>query len=493
MFKKISFFKCLAGLTAATVILSSSAFAANMQQTVTAVYNNIKIAVDGTRVIPKDVNGNVVSPFIIDGTTYLPVRALASALGQNVTWDSKTNTVNIGGEPEISIGENTLLQPSDDAYRTVEVTAVYKDIKIVVNGTEIIPKDVNGNIVEPFIIDGTTYLPVRALANALGEDVSWEQSTSTVYVGEQPFRLDASVLKQFADKTLITVGNTPLKGSCFNIYAVQSCNTPSFEIICDNYAKGSTLQNLTINQEPAAKFLCDYISEDFIPVVAVYDYAQKNSFLSKNGIQETLDAIFANYRKQFSTETEYKGFLAECGITAEDFENFVEINSVYTLFVDDLFSRYLSIPYSPEEFEQLYSSRYITAKHILVQDENTAEGIIKELNKGTSFDVLSDKYNLDPGATNSGYTFTKGEMVPEFETAAFALKENTYTHSPVKSSYGYHIIMRLPLDTDWITANQSTVLQSLASMDTYDTITKIVAETKTSVSDEYSKYISTIK
>ena len=44
---------------------------------------------------PKDVNGNVVEPFIIDGTTYLPVRAICNALGLKVNWNSETNTVEL--------------------------------------------------------------------------------------------------------------------------------------------------------------------------------------------------------------------------------------------------------------------------------------------------------------------------------------------------------------------------------------------------------------
>ena len=40
-----------------------------------------------------DANGNYVEPFIIDGTTYLPVRGIASALGLNVGWDGATKTV----------------------------------------------------------------------------------------------------------------------------------------------------------------------------------------------------------------------------------------------------------------------------------------------------------------------------------------------------------------------------------------------------------------
>jgi hypothetical protein len=65
-----------------------------------------------------------------------------------------------------------------------QATLNYNDIKIMVNGDTISPKDANGNIVEPFIIDGTTYLPVRAIADAVGLDVAWDGSTSTVILTE---------------------------------------------------------------------------------------------------------------------------------------------------------------------------------------------------------------------------------------------------------------------------------------------------------------------
>lgn len=62
--------------------------------------------------------------------------------------------------------------------RTVEVD--YTDIKIELNGEKVTPVDANGNAVEPFAINGTTYLPVRAVSNALGLDVGWDGATSTV-------------------------------------------------------------------------------------------------------------------------------------------------------------------------------------------------------------------------------------------------------------------------------------------------------------------------
>lgn len=67
---------------------------------------------------------------------------------------------------------------------TRDATLTFRDIKIAVNGQTITPVDENGEIVEPFIIDGTTYLPVRAVADALGMEVDWDDETSTVTLGK---------------------------------------------------------------------------------------------------------------------------------------------------------------------------------------------------------------------------------------------------------------------------------------------------------------------
>ena len=66
---------------------------------------------------------------------------------------------------------------------TQSINVTYRDIKMVVNGQLITPTDAQGNVVEPFIYNGTTYLPVRAVSEALGQEVSWDGDTSTVYIG----------------------------------------------------------------------------------------------------------------------------------------------------------------------------------------------------------------------------------------------------------------------------------------------------------------------
>ena len=69
------------------------------------------------------------------------------------------------------------------ANSTKNVTLYYREIKIVIDGRTINPTDATGKAVEPFIYDGTTYLPVRAMGNALGLEVAWEDATSTVSLG----------------------------------------------------------------------------------------------------------------------------------------------------------------------------------------------------------------------------------------------------------------------------------------------------------------------
>ena len=75
------------------VSLTGTAFATLGKITKELEYRDIKVSLDGEVLDLKDAAGNHVEPFMFDGTNYLPVRALAEALGLNVAWDGSTNTV----------------------------------------------------------------------------------------------------------------------------------------------------------------------------------------------------------------------------------------------------------------------------------------------------------------------------------------------------------------------------------------------------------------
>ena len=100
--KKLNKFAFLAigvviGILIAMVPVAASASTGS--QDILITYSNIRLYVDGSLITPKDVNGNIVEPFIYNGTTYLPVRALSEALGRNVSWDGKSSSVYIGAMP----------------------------------------------------------------------------------------------------------------------------------------------------------------------------------------------------------------------------------------------------------------------------------------------------------------------------------------------------------------------------------------------------------
>lgn len=83
----------IAGVMLAAILTSGTAIAKQVSETAQLVYDNIKIVVNGKEVQPKDANGAYVEPFTIDGTTYLPVRGISSALGLDVEWNDSTKTV----------------------------------------------------------------------------------------------------------------------------------------------------------------------------------------------------------------------------------------------------------------------------------------------------------------------------------------------------------------------------------------------------------------
>lgn len=81
---------CLVTVMAAGLIGTAGATVG--RRTMEADYNNIKVTLDGQQVALVDANGCAVEPFAVNGTTYLPIRAVAAALGLDVSWDGTTNT-----------------------------------------------------------------------------------------------------------------------------------------------------------------------------------------------------------------------------------------------------------------------------------------------------------------------------------------------------------------------------------------------------------------
>jgi len=109
----------VAGIITACVLLAAlPVIAATFEKTITVTYKDIKLYVDGDLITPKDGSGNVVEPFVYDGTTYLPVRAVGEAIGKHVTWDSNTNSVYLGTVPNLTTNWMKQLAPYEYGHWT---------------------------------------------------------------------------------------------------------------------------------------------------------------------------------------------------------------------------------------------------------------------------------------------------------------------------------------------------------------------------------------
>jgi peptidyl-prolyl cis-trans isomerase C len=96
-----------------------------------------------------------------------------------------------------------------------------------------------------------------------------------------------------------------------------------------------------------------------------------------------------------------------------------------------------------DKFKAQASGIEYRARHILVEKEDEAKALIKQIKGGASFEDLAKKNSKDPGSGANGgdLDFAKGDAyVPEFSEAMAKLKKGEMTEVPVKTQFGYHII-----------------------------------------------------
>lgn len=209
-------------------------------------------------------------------------------------------------------------------------------------------------------------------------------------------------------------------------------------------------------------------------------YQKLKDSYGTNTLINSIDELLLN--KVYETDTELKTKV-ESQITAmkdewgSDFEQ--AINYYYGVstekqlydFIEMSFKREMAVEdyaktlIKDEDIKKYYDEKAIgdiKASHILIQSEATedmtddekkkaeeealkkAKDIIKKLDKGEKFEDLAKEYSKDSSASdggNLGY-FNRGEMVTEFEEAAVKLEVGKYTKEPVKTQFGYHIILK---------------------------------------------------
>lgn len=168
-------------------------------------------------------------------------------------------------------------------------------------------------------------------------------------------------------------------------------------------------QSFFYSEEGKKQLLDQVISFELL-----YNYAEDN------GIDK--DPAFINQlqkaRKELLTQAAIDRVLSEISVSDEEAQQYYDQNK-------DMFNE----------------GETVNAKHILVETLEKANSVKDEISKGLSFENAATEYSSCPSKSQGGSlgSFSRGQMVPEFENAAFSL-ETGVVSEPVKTQFGYHLI-----------------------------------------------------
>lgn len=181
----------------------------------------------------------------------------------------------------------------------------------------------------------------------------------------------------------------------------------------------------------------------------------------KDYIKEQIDKVkemAESYSMTYLEVINYYGYETE-----DDFKEYLSLTYKRDLAVDE----YIASTLKEKEIKKYYENEVygeINVKHILIEPdtldgmtteekekaekeaEKKAKEVIKKLKDGEDWDKLAKEYSDDTSNSEKGGDLgwiSTGDTVEEFEKAAFNLKKGKYTTTPVKSSFGYHVIYKV--------------------------------------------------
>lgn len=167
--------------------------------------------------------------------------------------------------------------------------------------------------------------------------------------------------------------------------------------------------------------------------------AEKQKIVVKD---EEVNEAIDEFTTSAGGDEQLKEFLKQNNMTLDFMEQRMRKEMIIDKYRNNFFESIISdedVKNQYEENKDLYTT--IRASHILVETEEEAKDILKQINEGKNFDELTN-LSTEPGAAERkgdlGY-FARGEMVAEFSEAAFELKPGEIS-DVVKTDFGYHII-----------------------------------------------------
>ena len=198
--------------------------------------------------------------------------------------------------------------------------------------------------------------------------------------------------------------------------------------------KGSAGNAAIVNNKPIPKKTLD----EFMAALAAQG-RQETPELRKQALEDLIN------REVFVQEAEKRGLMRNAEVVKQ-MENVKRDLMIRALIRQQLLKNPVTEAELKAEYDKVAQGqggqKEYKVRHILVEKEDVAKGIIDQLKKGGKFEDLA-KQSKDPGSGANGGDLdwnVPGTFVPEFSQAMVKLEKGKFTEIPVKSQFGYHVI-----------------------------------------------------
>lgn len=207
----------------------------------------------------------------------------------------------------------------------------------------------------------------------------------------------------------------------------------------------ATVNGESITQEELKETLMDQYGAEALDTLVTNKVieleAEKGKItVSEEELQKELDELIESY----GGEETFQELLTSNSMSEEDVKEDIRTFSLTTKLMESVIDiTDIEVATYFEENKETYNQvEQVEASHILVADEETVKEVQAKLEAGGDFAELATEYSTDTASNSQGGSlgyFGEGEMVEEFETAAFAMKIDEVS-DPIQTEYGYHII-----------------------------------------------------
>jgi foldase protein PrsA len=329
----------------------------------------------------------------------------------------------------------------------VQIEVMFRPLTYLFDGVEKKPAEGSG-----FIYEGSTYVPVRFVSEALGKEVGWDDATGTISIHEPGFNKTIAAYKDNNQEWSVTQGMVTKRA------AVARLLNPSYDQYADDPSFFSHMQ-----LEVASTLLATARVDDSVKKTAADEAPAKLEDLKKK------------FETAFQGQPTWESRLSQLKLSEADILDYWKSYSIRNSYLsqsitEDLLHSEYETAKAAHEFDKA------TVRHVLVaftdadgkeRSKEDALARTKEaqakLKAGESFDSVALAYSDDPGSSSNGGQYKDAQIMSWVTGFRDAVLKQTVGQigEPVETEYGYHVILVESLTTDGFDTVSSSLKERL--------------------------------